>query len=67
MDSSILCLKDQVAKILNFDVFLSLKIDLILANEARPDEMPHNVAFHLGLHYLPKYLLAGIQNEKGKV
>ena len=34
-------------------------------NSADPDEMPHYVAFHLGLHCLPKYLLAGIQNEKG--
>ena len=27
-----------------------------LANSADPDEMPHYAAFHLGLHYLPKYL-----------
>ena len=26
----------------------------ILANSADHDEMPHNVAFHLGLHGLPK-------------
>ena len=26
-----------------------------LANSADPDEMPHYVAFHLGLHCLPKY------------
>ena len=25
-----------------------------LANSEEPDEMPHNVAFHLGLHYLPR-------------
>ena len=37
------------------NVFLSLKIDLVLANSADPDEMPHYAAFHLGLHYLPKY------------
>ena len=24
-----------------------------LANSEDPDEMPHNVAFHHGLHYLP--------------
>ena len=28
----------------------------ILANSKDPDEMPHNVAFHLGLHCLPKYM-----------
>ena len=27
----------------------------IFANSAVPDELPHNVAFHLGLHCLPKY------------
>ena len=28
-------------------------------------EMLHYEAFHLGLHCLPKYLFAGIQNENG--
>ena len=37
----------------------------IFASSADPDEMPHYAAFHLGLHCLPKYLFAGIQNEKG--
>ena len=37
----------------------------ILANSEDPDEMPHNVAFHLGLHCLPKYMFSSIQNEKG--
>ena len=32
---------------------LSLKIDLILAISADTDQMPHSVAFHLGLHCLP--------------
>ena len=36
-------------------VFLSLKIDFVLANNADPDEMPHYAAFHLGLHCSPKY------------
>ena len=31
-------------------IFLSLKIDFVYANSADPDEMPHFVAFHLGLH-----------------
>ena len=34
---------------------LSLKVLLILANSADPDEMRHTGAFHLGLHCLPKY------------
>ena len=34
---------------------LSLLLSLI-ANSADPDEMLHCAAFHLGLHYLPKYL-----------
>ena len=38
---------------------LLLKIDLVfkIANSADPDEMPHCVAFHLGLHCLQKYPL----------
>ena len=35
-------------KFLYNDVFLSLKIDFIVANIADPDEMLHNAAFHLG-------------------
>ena len=39
----------------------------ILANSADPDEMAPFVAFHLGLHCLPKYMYTYmcIQNEKG--
>ena len=29
------------------NIFLSLKITFVAANSADPDEMPHNVAFHL--------------------
>ena len=29
------------------------------------DEMPHDVAFHLGLHCLPKYQFRGFQSSKG--
>ena len=36
-------------------VFLSLKIEYVIANSTDPDEMPHNAAFHLGLHCLQKY------------
>ena len=34
-------------------MFLSLKIDFVLANSADSDEMQHYVAFYLGLHCLP--------------
>ena len=33
-------------------VFLSMKIDMVLADSVDPDEMQLNVAFHLGLHCL---------------
>ena len=29
------------------------------------DEMPHSVAFHLGLHGLQKYSFRGFQSKKG--
>ena len=29
-------------------------------------KVPDNAVFHLGLHYLPKYLFKGFQNENGK-
>ena len=48
-------------------VFLSLTIDYVLTNSADPDEMPHNVAFHLGLCCLPKYPfgISGLQRVMG--
>ena len=49
---------------LNYDVFLSLKIVLNLANSAEPDEMQHYAAFHLGLHCLQKYSFRGFPNTK---
>ena len=33
-------------------IFLSLKIDYVLANSADPDEMPHNVSFNLRLFFV---------------
>ena len=33
----------------------NLQKDIVLASNADPDEMPHNTAFHLGLHCLSKY------------
>ena len=38
-------------------VFLSLRLVLILANSADPNEMQHDAAFHLCPHCLPKYHL----------
>ena len=38
----------------------------IFANTADTDEMLLYAAYHLGLHYIPKYTLIGIKNEKGK-
>ena len=46
-------------------MFLSLKVVLILANIADPDEMQYDAAFHLGLHCLPKYPFSGFQYIKG--
>ena len=40
-------------------------INFDLANSSDPDEMPHNVAFHLGLHCLPKYQFRGLRSRKG--
>ena len=50
---------------LNYDIFLSLKVSLILANSAYPDEMQHYAALHLGLQCLPKYPFRGFQYTKG--
>ena len=48
MDLSILQFKGSHVDFLNSNISLSLKIVCILiANSADPDEMPHNVAFHL--------------------
>ena len=46
-----------MSKILNYNIFMSLKIVFVLANSTDPDEMPHFAAFYLGLHCLPKYCL----------
>ena len=37
---------------LNYDIFLSLKFVLALANSADPDERQHYATFHLSLYYL---------------
>ena len=50
---------------LNYDVFSSLKVVLILVNSADPNEMQHYAAVHLGLHCLLKYLFRSFQYTKG--
>ena len=47
-----------------YNAILSLKVILILANSADPDEMQHSAAFHQGLHCLHKYLFRGFQYKK---
>ena len=53
--------KRSQVEFLNFQVFLSLKVVLVLASSADSDEMQHYAAFHLGSHCLPKYPLRGFQ------
>ena len=64
-DCPLCTLRGHSQNFLNYDLFLSLKIVLILANSADPDEMQHYAAFHLGLHCLPKYLFRGFQYTQG--
>ena len=45
-------------------VFLSLKIDFVLANSV-DDKMLHKMAFHLGLHCLSKYPFRGFWYTEG--
>ena len=61
MGLPILNFKGWQVKFLNYDVFLYLKIVLMLANSVDPDEMQHYAAFHLGLHCLPTYPFRGFQ------
>ena len=43
-------------------VFLSPKINLVLANSSDPDERSHFAQNHLGLHCLPKDPLRGFSS-----
>ena len=45
---------------------VSLKLVLIFANSANPNEMQHYAALNLGLHCLQKYLFRGFQYTKCK-
>ena len=53
--------RSQVAVSKNNIVIISFKIEFVLANSADPYEMLRSVAFHLGLHCLPKYAFYGLQ------
>ena len=55
MGLSIAYFKGSLVDFLNYNVFLSLMIVLVLENSAGPGEMQHYAAFHQGLHCLPKY------------
>ena len=67
MGLSIVHFRGSQIAFLNYDVFLILKVVLVLANSADPDEMQHYAAFHLGLHFFffEKYPFRGYHNTKG--
>ena len=50
-----------------FELFLSLKILFMAAKSVDPDEMPHSVAFNLGLPFLPTYRFRGFPAHKGLI
>ena len=65
MELFILYFKGLQVKILKNDVFLFLKIDIVLTNSADPDKILPYAAFHLGLHCLPNYLFTRDQGTAG--
>ena len=65
MGWSNICFKDHRSEFPKYDVFKFQKIVLTSAKCVDPDEMQHYAAFHLGLHFLQKYMFRGFQNTKG--
>ena len=61
----IIILRGHRSKFPNYNVFKPLKIVLTSAKSVVPDEMQHNAAFHLGLHFLQLYSFRSFQNTKG--
>ena len=61
---SIIYLRSQWSNVPNNCVSKFLKIGLSSAKIVDPDEMQHYAVFHLGLHYLQKYMysFSGFQN-----
>ena len=58
----------KIDKMLGLPSILSLfpnKIVLTSAKSVDPDEMQHNAAFHLDLHFLQLYSFRDFQNTKG--
>ena len=66
MDLFILYLNGSLVILSKFRYFfLPLKIVFIFANSADPMKCPmHKAAFHLGLHYLPRYLFSSMWSER---
>ena len=45
--------------------YLFMKIIFVIAYSGDSDEMQHYAAFHLGLHYLPKYVFRSYEYTTG--
>ena len=58
-------LRDQKYTFLSYNVLMSLRVVLILANSQDPDEMQLYAAFHLRLHCLTNYLFKGFLTYAG--
>ena len=56
LERSIVYNKGSQVTISIYFFFLSLKIVFVLANSVDSDKMLHNVAFHLSLHSVAKYV-----------
>ena len=56
--------KGSHVEFLNYDLFPSLKVVLILANSTDPDEMQQFAAFHLGLHCLDQSTRLGVSSKR---
>ena len=66
LDGPLYILKGHRLKFPNI-LFLSLKINFVLVDNADFDQMPHSVAYHLVLHCLQNYLFKGFQSRRIKM
>ena len=64
-ERSIMYIKGSQIIISKNILFLTLKIDFVLANSADPDEMPHYASFHLDLQCLPRYPFSVFWSSNG--
>ena len=62
---SIVYIKGSQVIISNENCISFSEIVFVLANSVDPDEMLHYAAFHLGLHYLPRYTLRSQLKKNG--